>query len=464
MRVMKFGAASVNRASRLHDLVRLIQAEIDTPQVVVCTTIPSITDSLIDAARRAASGDETLGDTARRDLWSRHRSLAEKVVQDDWEREALYQEWATILKMFDRLIRSIATLRDLSPRGVDAVAALGEHFITHLIAVVLRQGGVAAQVIDATELIVTDNNFGVAQPLIDETAARVQTRLQPLLKRRIVPVITGYIGATRDGLTTTFGRGGGDYTAALIGAVLSAEEVCIWTDVDGILTADPKIVSEAHSLSELSYDEAAEMGSFGAEVLHPRTLVPVAEQGIALRIRSALDITRPGTRIVTTPRPSTHPARAIISVRGLSLLTMKLVQSEDWAPDWSSRALARLAGVGVDVLMFAHNGGERSITLTIRASDAPFVRDNLAATFGHEHNAGLVQDVVTIASVAMVAIINTPNGEALTPRVLRALGRSGTHILEMSQNISSRHVSFVLAEDELEHTVRILHDDLGLAR
>src|SRR5262249_20368541 len=156
-----------------------------------------------------------------------------------------------------RFTRSIATLGEHSPRSIDTVAALGERFATHLVATALRQAGVSARTVDATELIVTDNHYGAAWPYPEESSERIRTRLRSLMQARTVPVISGYIGATREGIVTTLGRGGGDYSATLIGAALGAEEVIIWTDVDGILTADPKIVPEARTLPELSYAEAA---------------------------------------------------------------------------------------------------------------------------------------------------------------------------------------------------------------
>ena len=288
--------------------------------MVVCAALGGITDKLIGAARAAATGHEAVVEEARRELWGRHRALAEKLAADEWEREALYREWADLLKIFDRFTRSIATLGEHSPRSIDAVAALGERFATHLVATALRQAGVSARTVDATELIVTDNHYGAAWPFPAESSERIRARLSPLLQSRIVPVITGYIGATRDGIVTTLGRGSGDYSATLIGAALGADQVCIWTDVDGILTADPKIVAEARTLAELSYVEAAEIATFGAEVLHPRTLVPVAEHGIPLLIRNVLRPERPGTRVVANPAPTGHAARSIISSRGLSLI------------------------------------------------------------------------------------------------------------------------------------------------
>jgi aspartate kinase len=465
MDIMKFGVVSVGDATRLREMARIVKTahEGGRTLVVVCAAMGGMTDRLIGAARGAANGDEATVDEARRELWGRHRALAEKLATDQWEREMLYREWADLLKTFDRYTRSIATLREHSPRSIDAVAALGERFATHLVATALRQAGVAARTVDAAELIVTDDHYGSAWPFAQESSERIRARLTALLGARIVPVITGYIGATRDGSVTTLGRGGGDYSATLIGAALGADEVCIWTDVDGILTADPKIVPEARTLAELSYVEAAEIATFGAEVLHPRTLAPVAELGIPLRIGNVLRPDRPGTRVVAQPEPTAHAARAIISARGLRLVSVMAANGSGWSPDLAAQALGRLTEAGVEILNFAQSFSERSLTLTVRDADAAFARASLQATFARELAAGALRDVEVTASVALVAVISAPSGDGLAPRTLAALGRAGAHVFALAQGTASYHISFILPDAEVEGVVRALHRELGLA-
>lgn len=453
MLVMKFGAAAIGEAAQLRDLAQIVKISADEGEavIVVCTALAGITDALINAARQAASAGAAV-DFARRELWSRHRVLAEKLVGDEWEREALYNEWAALLKTFDRLTRSVAILGELSPRSIDAVAALGERFMAHLVAVVLRRSGVAAQMIDATELIVTDAHFGGARPHLNETVERTRARLRPLMAARIVPVITGYIGATSDGVVTTLGRGGGDYSATLIGAALEADEVCLWTDVDGIMTADPKIVPQARTLPELSFAEASEIAALGAEVLHPHTLAPVAERGITLHIRNLLRPNHIGTRVVTRPKPTTQLARAIISARGLSLLS---VAARSDTQDWGA-ALSRMAASNVEILSFTQSLSEHSLTLAVRAADAAFARDCIATIAGQSK-------ISLITPVALVAIVSTLDNTAVMPRALASLGRSEAHLLSLVQSANAAHLSLLLPESEVDHVVRALHADLGLA-
>ncbi|MEN9937410.1 MAG: hypothetical protein RLZZ387_3989 [Chloroflexota bacterium] len=464
---MKFGAAAVSEVIRLRETLRIVKATAEEgPAAVICTALTGITDALIGAARAASRGDLAAAEDARRDLWGRHRTLAEKLVADDWERETLYREWAELLKTYDRITRSIATLGEYSPRSIDAVAVLGERFVAHLLAVALRQSGVAAQMIDASELIVTDDHFGNASPLMAETLERARSRLRPLLQSRIVPVITGYIGATKAGVATTLGRGGGDYSATIIGAAVEADEVTFWTDVDGILTADPKIVAEARSLPELSYAEAAEIAMLGAEVLHPRTLTPLAELGIPLRIRNVARPSQPGTRVVSEPQPTGHAARAIISAPGFSLVSVAATgtsAADAWTPELAARALARLAETRIEILSFAQSFTERSLTVGVRASDDAFVRECLTDIFDRELSDSAVRLVAPSGPVALVAVVSAPSGNTLAARTLAALGNAGCHILTLAQGVDSYHISFIVPEAEVTRVVRALHRELGLA-
>jgi aspartate kinase len=462
MRILKFGAIAVSDAARLRDLVAIVRAahQDDTALVVVCTALPGMTDMLLRAARGAAHGDEAAIEVARRDLWSRHRALAERLVHDEWEREALYREWAELLKLFDRVTRAIATLGEPSPRGSDAVASLGERFVAHLVAVALRQGGTPARVVDAAELIVTDDHFGAARPFPQESAERLRERLLPMGQAGIIPVVTGYIGATRGGVVTTLGRGGGDYTAALIGAALGADEVTLWTDVSGILTADPKIVPGARTLATLSYAEAAEIAALGPEVLHPRAIGPVAARGIPLRIRSVLRPDDPGTRIVAESEPGVRGARALISTRDLRLLSVVVPGENGWSPDAAAAALARLTDRGIEPLSFALSFAERSLVVAVRATDAEFARECLAEPA--PGSLATAPQVVTEAHVGLLIVICAQASEAIAPRALASLARVGAHVLALARGVRAPHLSLLLPDAEIAAAVRTLHQELGL--
>lgn len=458
--IMKFGAAALGNAGQLHDLAQVVKYSNENGEriVVVCSALAGITDALIGAVRAAADGNDNQTELTRRELWTRHRVLAEKLVNDDWEREALFRQWAELLKVYDRYMRAIATLGELPARSVDMIAALGERFIALLVAVVLRRDGVAAQVVEATELIVTDDSFGHAHPDHQQTYTRTRSRLQAILKARIVPVVAGYIGATPDGIVTTLGRGGGDYSAALIAAALGADAVCLWTDVDGILTADPKIVSEARTLADISFDEAAEIAALGTEVLHPHTLAPLREQNITLYIRNLYKPAATGTRVITAPRPSRHMARGIISAPGLSLLS---VRSTAYAQIWSS-ALARMTSTSVNILSASQSQSEQSLTLLVSASDAEFAYECLSTALHNLQTDGARTEITHTTPVALLALITTQWHSDLMSRILLSLGQAGIRVVSITQSAKPANVVILLPESDLQRAVQTLHRDLDL--
>lgn len=460
MRVVKFGAIAFADVTRMRESVRIVRElhrTNDTP-AVVCSALPGITDALLRAARASAHGGEQETDVARRELWNRHRQIAEKMVTDDWEREMLFQKLSELLKHLDRMTRAMSTLGEYSARGIDSIASLGERFAAHLVAVVLRQSGVPAQMIDATDLIITDDHFGSARPYFEDTTARIRERLLPTMQAGIVPVITGYTGATRSGVVTTLGRGGGDYTAALVGAALEVDEVCLWTDVDGILTADPKIVAHAVPLPELSYTEAAEMATLsGSEILHLRTLMPLVAHGIPLRIANILSPEKPGTRVIASPSPQ-HAAGAIISTRGLSLVSASAsplpAVHDAWTSEHASAVTTRLSRAGIEMLLAHQSELERTLMVLVRQPDATYSHEIFVDAFQGGYQ------ITKTPSVALVSVISASHGGSLAPKAVLALGKAQIHPIVISRAIVGSYLSFVVPDDEVITAVRVLHDEL----
>jgi aspartate kinase len=327
---------------------------------------------------------------------------------------------------------------------------------------VLRERGARAQALSATYLIVTDDSFGAATPLKDETARRLQEQVKPLIRRGVIPVVTGFIAATEGGATTTLGRGGSDFSAAIIGAGLNADEVWIWTDVDGILTADPNLVPQARTLSELSYAEAADLAYYGAEVLHPKTIRPVIESGIPLRIVNSLNPEHPGTVIVESPGADRELLPAIISSTGLSLIAIG-TQDDSWALPKAARALQRLSEAGVDVLMFSQSFSEHSLNLIVREQDQDHCLKTLDTTF-QETPPGCRYTLEARGQVATVSVVGVPdwNENGIVSHAFAALGTLGTRVIAVAQAATEHSVSFCIPEDQVASTVRFLHRELGL--
>ena len=320
MIVHKFGGTSVGNAERFGSVADIIidshnksQAPGLAETVIVVSAMSGVTDLLIAGARAAADGQDTAYRDIRAQLLSRHLDIVDSLLTRGPERLSVGGLVEDRLHELGRFYRSIAMLGELTARGLDAVASFGELLSASILAAMLRERGVRAQALSATELIVTDETFGAATPFMDSTRQRLQERIKPLLTRGVIPVITGFVAATESGVTTTLGRGGSDFAAAIIGAGLGADEVWIWSDVNGILTADPNIVPQARTLTELSYAEAAELAYYGADVLHPKTIRPVRELGIPLRILNSFDPAQPGTLILESPSADRRLLPAIIS-------------------------------------------------------------------------------------------------------------------------------------------------------
>jgi aspartokinase/homoserine dehydrogenase 1 len=298
--VMKFGGTSIGTAHAMSEAVQIVRtARNEWSRVVVVTSaVSGVTNLLLESATRAAVGDISNLSSSEKTLYTSHAAIANVLISEPDKCASVMADIEKLIALFTDLCRAIAMIGEASPRTLDAVASLGERMSVRLLAALIDGNGLTAKALDANELIVTNNHFQNAHPEFGATGRKTREIVLPLLEQGIVPVITGFIGATLEGVITTLGRGGSDYSAGIIGAVLPADEVWIWTDVDGVMTADPRIVPDARTLPEISYSEMAELAYFGAKVLHPKTMRPVVEAGIGLRICNTFNPSHPGTRLV----------------------------------------------------------------------------------------------------------------------------------------------------------------------
>jgi len=469
MIVHKFGGTSVGDAQRFASVADIVLAhhnQADNPataeSVVVVSAMSGVTDQLIAGARAAAEGRDSVYREIKAALLTRHLEIVESLLTRSRERLDVGGLVEDQLHELERFYRSIAMLGELTARGCDAVASFGEQLSSNILAAVLRERGARAQAVSATDLIVTDDSFGGATPLMEGTRQRLQAQILPLVKRGTIPVITGFVGATEQGVTTTLGRGGSDFSAAIIGAGLDADQVWIWSDVDGILTADPNLVPQARTLAELSYAEAADLAYFGADVLHPKTIRPVIERGIPLRIVNSLNPTHPGTLIVESPSSDRDLLPSIISTTGLSLIAIGS-QDDSWALRLAARALQKLSEAGVEVLMFSQSFSEHSLNLIVREQDQIHCLRTLSREFENgkpdsRYNLGIKEQVAT------VSVVGVPdwNGNGIVSHAFAALGKHGTRVIAVAQASTEHNVSFCIPESQVADTVRFLHRELGL--
>ena len=463
MLVVKFGGTSVRDATCMAHVAGLID---DTRRrhgalAVVVSAMAGVTNTLFALARAAASGHEKQARGMLEELLARHLATVGELLRTPEERGQAEQAIRTVIEELGRYVRSIALLGEVTVRTLDLVAGAGERLSCALVAAALRERGVPAEAIPATELIVTDAHFGAAEPDLEQSRLRICQRLRPLVERGTVPVVTGYIAATPEGVPTTLGRGGSDFTAAILGACLEASEVWIWSDVDGILTADPNIVPEARTLAELSYADAATLAAFGAEVLHPKTVAPLMERGIPLRLLNTFRPEHPGTRVVSQPQADGPRPPAIISTHGLSLLGIA-GNGAAWTPEVAGRALSALAKAGVEVLMFSQSFSERTLSLLVRQADREASLAALEREFGDDLRAGRLSRVAALSQVGTISVVGAPGGHGagIVPKTFAALGRLNTPIVSVSQSASEYHVSVVVPEEDVDATVRFIHREL----
>jgi aspartate kinase len=462
--VMKFGGTSVGSADRIAQAAQLaVDGAKHGHQVVVVTSAMSkVTNLLIDAAQAASKGE--WDGSVRQQLFERHRGVAESLISDGGRRAATLEEIDRRLDRFEKLCFGLSMVHELTPRLLDAISGTGEMLAAPLLSAAIAARGVASTAVDAAELIVTTDQFGAAEPLMEPTRERCADRLQPLLDRGEIPVVTGFIGATTDGVLTTLGRGGSDYSASILGAVLDAGEVWIWTDVDGVMTANPADVPEARTLPEISYSEASELAYYGAKVLHYKTIIPAFRRRIPVRILNSFNPTHPGTRVSVEGHPSALGVKAVTAIRGVSLIAISGTGMQG-IPGIVARAFDVVADQQSNVLMISQASSENNICFVISSTEAPRVVKALRTALEVDLSRGNIEEI-TSKPVAVVAAVGdrmrgTP-GIAAT--VFGALGTADINVTAISQGSSERNISLVVDESAAATAVRALHQAFRLER
>jgi aspartate kinase len=457
--IMKFGGTSVGSAEAIRRTAALVaHFRAQWPRlVVVASAMSGVTDWLLQGARTAADGDgATYLVLAQRIIETHEQTLAE-LLGDDAGRAR--EEIGSFVERYIELCRAVFILGELTPRALDTMSGMGEQMSVRLLAAYLRQQGIAAEAVDATELIVTDDNYGSATPLMAETVATASTRLGPLLEASRVAVVTGFIGATAGGVTTTLGRGGSDYSAAILGQALSADAVWIWTDVDGVMTADPRLVPGARSIPTLSQREISELAFFGAKVLHPKSIRPVVENNIPLRIKNTFHPDHPGTLIVEDDNSRHGALKAVTAIKELSLVTIE-GKGMIGVPGIAARAFGAVARAKVSVLLISQASSEQSICFAAPSLAVAGVVAGLEAEFAIELQRRDIDRIWALQPVAIVTVVGA--GMRGTPgiagRIFSALGRQGVNIVAIAQGSSECSISLVVLEEDTASAVNYIHE------
>ncbi len=458
--VMKFGGTSVGSAAAIEGVAAITRDQLKewNHVVVVVSAMSGVTDLLLGGARVAETGK---GDAYRElavKLREKHNAALAELVSDQADKAAVGEQIGRMLDEFELLCHSIHVLGEASPRALDAIASMGERMSARIIAATMRARGLRAEAVDATELIVTSDQFGSAVPSHPQTRALTQARIMPLLEQGIVPVITGFIGATEAGVTTTLGRGGSDYSGAIIGAALDADEVAIYTDVDGVMTTDPRLAPDAQILPELSYIEMGELAYFGAKVLHPRTVRPVVERGISLRIRNTFHPSHLGTLIVAKGTPDGRTVKAVALIRNMSMITVG-GRGMIGVPGIAARTFGAVASADANVLMISQASSEQSICFVVPMDSSQSVVRALEEWLSKELERRDIDRIAAQDGVAIVTAVGAGMRETpgVASSIFGALGGQSINVIAIAQGSSECSISIVVAGEDGDAAVRAIH-------
>ncbi len=458
MLVMKFGGTSVGDAKCFANVKEIVAraAKEHSVGAVVVSAMSTVTEALLGAARMAASGDRKGADERLQYLEEKHLRAVEELFTGA-RREAVKKAVLDVLGEFGRISSGMGLLSEMPLRALDAGVSVGERLSSIILASYLEDQGVPAQAVDASTCLITDDHFGGAKPLMDLTREAMRAKLLPLAAKKCVPVVTGFLGGTRDGVRTTLGRGGSDYSAAIVAAALDADELWIWTDVDGVLSADPKMVEEAVILDELTYEEASELSHFGAKVLHHKTLSPLLSRMIPVYIKNTFAPEKAGTRIGPPHDGSLQGAKAVTSLAPVALITLRSKEGPE-TTELLARTFTALDHSQIELLMVTQSSYQNSFCLLVPQNMAERAAASLETAFRLElnHNYLAPLGIEQVAAVALIGegMRGTPGVAA---RLFGALGKEKINIIAIAQGSSESNISLIVSLDERAAAVRAIH-------
>ena len=460
MIVMKFGGTSVGSAEAIQQVVEIVSKYRERDLLVVLSAMSKVTDALREMAAEACGGTEPSASLSA--LRKRHDETIRALAEGE-ERNRALEVCDGLIDELSGILHGITLLKELSPRSVDLVSSFGERLSVVVVSAALRSAGLSSLPVDAREYVKTNERYTEAEVNFADTERRLSAGLVPMVSGGSVPIITGFIGSTDEGVTTTLGRGASDYTASLVASAIQAEEVWIWTDVDGAMTADPRIVEDARVLEEISYLEAAEMSYFGAKVLHPMTMQPAVKQEIPIRIRNTFRTENSGTVISSRTCEAPLGVKAVTSIDRLCLIMVEGT-SLSRTPDTHARLFKTTAERKTQVIMITQASSEHDICLIVDERDSRETVRALKEEFRHEVAEGSLEEISVQPDLAVVAVVG--GGMKGTPgiaaRTFGILGEHGVNIIAIAQGSSELNISFIVERDDLQKTVQLVHASFGL--
>ena len=454
MKVLKFGGSSVRDAAHIRKTVSIFTSESNV-RAVICSAMKGVTDELIRAALQAETGDKAYLSTLE-SVWQRKKEAVDALFTGEMQTgKKVITHLESEYTELKEICHGVFLLKECSARSLDFIMSFGERMNSQLIrdyAAFLKH---EVFYVDARELVFTDGSHGNASVDMSKTRTGIKKYFS---KRRGTGIVTGFIASGPAGITTTLGRNGSDYSASIFGAALGASSIEIWTDVDGVLEADPAVVPQAGVIDELSVDEAMELSYFGAEVLHPSTMIPAIESNIPVWIKNTLNPTAAGTKISTDAGTNPNIITGIASVPEVTLINVigsGMVGSRGTA----MKIFAALSKVGVNIIMISQASSEHSICVVIRSQESASALHGLRTELEYELRTGAIQDIAVLDDLEIVAIIgaNMRGRPGVSGKLFKTLGDEGVNILAIAQGSSEMNISFVIAREDHARSLQSIH-------
>ncbi len=461
--LFKFGGASLADAAAVTHAISIIAAPRRARLVTVVSALAGVTDQLLALATTALTGDQDAVDARIAAVHTLHRKVATAIVTGVRPQRALHQDIEAAFDDLRTLLQGVSSLRELTPRTRDFIVARGEQLSAQLVVAGLKAKKIRAEYVDASSLILTDGAFGGAFPDLASTDRVVRATLLPMLRRRILPVVPGFVGAAPDGAVVTLGRGGSDLTATVIGRSLRAERITLWKDVPGLMTTDPRLVPTARIIPQLNVREAAELAYYGAKVLQPRALIPLARLRIPVFVRPFAEPEAPGTEISMRRTLTRYPVKALSVIRGQALVTVT-GNGMLGVPGISARTFAALHAAQINVAMISQASSEHSICLCVPAERANDARVALETAFAVELSRRELEGVDVQLGMAMLAVVGLgmAGSPGIAARMFRSLSDAGVNIVAIAQGSSELNISVVIGATDAETAARAVHDEFQM--
>ena len=460
--VLKFGGTSLSSPNHIRNVAKIIASfSKDNEIVVVCSAVDGITDDLLTISRLIEQKKKDDVTKTLNNIIKKHKQFANQTVKNSAIKKQLLQKLNTDVSELKELVGGLTLLKEVSARSLDYLISFGERLSDDLVSFALQDIKKKSTALNGKEVgIVTDSNFGESRPLMDTTRIRISKTLGSLLAKKITPVVGGFAGADQHGNITTFGRGGSDYTATIIASCINADEIWLMSDVDGLMTADPKLVKNAKLLKEVSYAEAIEMAQFGAKQIHPRTFEPLFHKKIPMRIRSTFDVKNSGTIVTPSPSAATKKTvKCVSAIRNIGLIDLSggIMFA---APGTAAKIFTTLAEKNVNVMMVSSNPSESSVSLLVKRPDLEKAANALEMNLLGQ----TVKKVDVTPGVSIIAVIGSGmrGTVGVASKVFSAAQKKNVNVIMIAQGSSELNLAFVVKDSDCKAVVQSLHDEFKL--